>query len=139
MRVVLDTNVLLSALLFGGMPRQLFHECIRGEPRLLTSDALMTELTAVLNRPRFHLAGDAVRAIVGEVASVAQTVAATAAVTAIPEDPPDNAVLACAVDGKADHVVSGDGHLLDLGVYHGIPILTVREYLESVLGGSASP
>jgi putative PIN family toxin of toxin-antitoxin system len=132
MRVVLDTNVIISSLLFGGVPREVFQECVRGEPRLLTSDALLTELAGVLGRPRFGLSADAVRAMVGEVVSAAETVTTTTEVTAIAEAPPDNAVLACAVDGSADHVVSGDGHLLELGVYQNIPILTARKYFDTV-------
>jgi predicted nucleic acid-binding protein len=65
--------------------------------------------------------------------SIAEAVQTTTDVTAISDDPPDNSVLACAVDGKADHIVSGDGHLLDLAVYQGIPILTARQYLDTVL------
>lgn len=134
MRIVLDTKVLVSALLFGGLPEEVFHGCVRGEPRLLTSEVLLTELGSVLGRSRFGLPGEVVRAMVAEVTSVADRVETTTEVSAIPEDPTDNAVLACAVDGKADHIVSGDRHLLDLGVHRGIPILTARQYLEAVLG-----
>jgi predicted nucleic acid-binding protein len=48
----------------------------------------------------------------------------------IPDDPKDDVVLACAVDGMADLIVSGDRHLLDLGEYQGISIITAREFLE---------
>jgi predicted nucleic acid-binding protein len=49
---------------------------------------------------------------------------------AVPDDPDDDIVLACVVEGMADFIVSGDRHVLDLGEYRGIPIITVREFLE---------
>jgi len=51
---------------------------------------------------------------------------------AIPDDPQDEIFLACALDGQADLIVSGDRHLLDLGKYHGIPILTARQFLDTL-------
>ena len=54
----------------------------------------------------------------------------TDATGAVPADPTDEMVLACAVEGQADLLVSGDRHLLDLGEYQGIPIVTAREFLE---------
>ena len=53
----------------------------------------------------------------------------TSHVDVIKEDPPDNQFLACAIDGKADLIVSGDHHLLDLKTYQGIPIVTARDFL----------
>lgn len=52
---------------------------------------------------------------------------------AIPDDPQDEMVLACAVDGLADLIVSGDRHLLDLGEYRGIPLVAASEFLERLL------
>jgi uncharacterized protein len=133
MRVVLDTNVLISALLFGGIPREILHGCVQGEPPLVISDAILDELQGVLRRKRFGLAADRVRAIVYEMSTIGDVVTTTSRVKVISEDPSDNAVLECALDGKADHIVSGDGHLLELGDYRGIEIIDPRRYADTHL------
>ena len=133
MRIVLDTNVLISAILFGGVPREILNRCIRGEPRLVLSDTLLDELRGVLRRPRFGLSAHTVQGIVAELAGICDLVTPVTVVSAVADDPSDNAVLECAVDGHADHVVSGDAHLLRLGSYRKIPIVDARQYLGSQL------
>jgi putative PIN family toxin of toxin-antitoxin system len=133
MRVVLDTNVLISAFLFGGIPRGILHSCLQGEPRLVISDAILDELQGVLRRERFGLPADRVRAIVYDVTTIGDVVTTTSTVTVISEDPSDNAVLECALDGKADDIVSGDKHLLDLENYRGIGIMDPRRFMDSQL------
>jgi uncharacterized protein len=58
------------------------------------------------------------------------------ALEVVRDDPDDNRVLECAVTGRADYVVSGDRHLLRIGAYEGIPILTVRQFMDAVEAGS---
>jgi putative PIN family toxin of toxin-antitoxin system len=133
MRVVPDTNLLISAFLFGGIPREILHGCIQGEPRLVISETILDELQGVLRRQRFGLTADRVRAIVYEVSTIGDIVTTFTKVKVISEDPSDNAVLECALDGKADHIVTGDGHLLELGDYRGIGIMDPRRYVDSQL------
>jgi uncharacterized protein len=133
MRVVLDTKVLISALLFGGLPREILRECVRGEPQLMLSDTMLDELHGVLRRERFGLSARRVGAIVNEVAEIAEIVTTTSKVSAITDDLADNAVLECALDGRADHVVSGDRHLLELRDLGGIRMLNPRDYVDSQL------
>lgn len=134
MRVVLDTNVVLSGVWWTGAPADLLMAARAGRISPLISEALLDELKEVAARPKFARARqrnamsapDLVAAYLALV-EVAEAAPLTPVITA---DPDDDAVLACAVGGDADAIVSGDPHLLALRSYAGIPILAVREFLQ---------
>jgi len=129
-RVVADTNILVSALLFGGPPEQVFLAGLRGEIQLLTSLSLLKELEKVL-KEKFKLSKDLVREIIEEVRGVAEIVEVSSHIEVISYPDEDNRVLECAVDGKADFIVTGDTkHILPLKEYSGIKILGPSEFLK---------
>ena len=122
--LVLDTNVLISAVLFGGTPEAIINLCRSGKAQLVTSDAVLAELSGVLRR-KFGMESRQVVAIVEELRSSAMVVVPATTVNAIEADPGDNRILECAVEAAADFIVSGDTrHLLPLGEYDGIPIVS---------------
>ena len=130
MRVVADTNIFVSALLFGGPPEQVFLAGLRGEIQLLTSLSLLKELEKVL-KEKFKLSKDLVREIIEEVRGVAEIVEVSSHIEVISYPDEDNRVLECAVDGKADFIVTGDTkHILPLKEYSGIKILGPSEFLK---------
>jgi putative PIN family toxin of toxin-antitoxin system len=131
-RVVADTNILVSALLFGGTSEQVFLAGLRGEIQLLTSLSLLKEFERVL-KEKFKLSTDLVREIIEEVREVAEIVEVSSDIKAISYPEEDNRVLECAVDGKADFIVTGDTkHILPLKEYGGIGILTPSEFLKQL-------
>lgn len=122
MRVLLDTNVLVSAVLFGGTPRELLRLVIEGRLELVTSRHLLDELEEILER-KFGFS----RATAVETGSELETLAYLVESTDVPRvcrDPDDDQVLAAAAYGRAAVIVSGDRDLLDLGSHGGIEILT---------------
>ena len=130
LRFVLDTNLIVSAaLLEQSAPRQAFELALsRGE--LLMSDAMQIELSEVLKRKKFdrYLAEEKrLRFLVG-LLSLATPVAVTVHIDTC-RDPKDNKVLELAVSGAADYIVTGDGDLLVLNPFRGIPVLTVVDFL----------
>ncbi|MCY3590696.1 MAG: putative toxin-antitoxin system toxin component, PIN family [Gammaproteobacteria bacterium] len=142
MRVVLDTNILVSALITKGTPPdQLYRAWLRGDVELVTSQAQIDELRAVLGRPRLRRYVDPAEAdrmlpALHLNASVLQDVP----VARRSPDPKDDPILAMAVMGEADVLVSGDKtDMLALKSVEGIPIATAREALSLVLGQSQPP
>ncbi len=137
MRVVLDTNILISALITKGTPPdRLYQAWLRNEIELATSTAQLAELTDVLARPRLHkfLEADEAAAIVENIDTRALVLAKLPLVR-LSRDPKDNPVLATAIAAKADLIVSGDQrHMLSLGEVEGIPVVTAREALERIFG-----
>jgi len=138
MRLVLDTNVVLSALLWGGTPYRLLQLAVEGEAQLFTSPVLAAELREILARP--HLAAklterattaDAVTALYLE---FARALSPLSVPRVVPDDPDDDHVIACAVAARADVIVSGDKHLLKLREYQGIRIVTVAQAVKLISG-----
>mgnify|MGYP001384115119 CR=1 FL=1 len=137
MRIVLDTNVVLSALLWRGTPYQLL-EAIRNrsETRLFTSPALLDELAGVLTRSsptkRLAVIGKTARAVLADYVEAAEVVEPEHVPRVVPNDADDNQVIAAAVTAGADWIVSGDADLLSMGSYQGIPIITAAQAVEQI-------
>ena len=141
MRVVLDTNVLLSGLLWHGPPHTLIERVRQGTLFLISSPALLAELAEVIARPQF--ATILVRSNTSRERSLAELRALAEVVTPLPlaepvcRDPDDDAVLALAIAARADLIVSGDRDLLDLGAFRAIPIHSAREALNIIVLSSS--
>ena len=135
MRVVLDTNVLISALITAGTPPDgLYRAWLRGDIELVTCAAQIAEITDVISRPRLQKILDAneATAIVEHISSRTIILENPPAVSLSP-DPGDNPILAAAIAGHADLIVSGDKkHMLALAEVEGIPIVTAREALQRI-------
>ena len=129
-RIVLDTNVLISALFWEGPPRIIYRHVRRGSYGLLMCKEIEEEIARVLAYPKFQLSPQPIFVLLRDIQMHSVRVRLRSRVEAIAEDPSDNVFLACAVDGKADAVVSGDSHMLKLGTYQKIPICTARQFVE---------
>lgn len=134
-RIVLDTNILVSALISqAGPPGQVSAEVKRGHLTLITSVAQIAELRRVLGRPhlRHIIASDAAQDLMANIEAVGEVVGDLPDVTASP-DPDDKLILATAIAGRADLVVSGDKtDMLALGQIEGIPIVTASAAAEEM-------
>jgi len=129
-RVVLDTNVFVSGILFGGKPGRILSRAREGNLRLLLSAEILEEYIRVLSYPKFDLpAADIKRLIREELILFSEPVLIHTDIRFIREDPADDKYLALAVDGKADALLSGGRHLLRAGAFRNIPILTVEAFL----------
>ena len=136
MKIVLDTNTVISGLLWKGAPRQILDLARSGSLTLFTSPELLAELANVLERKKFSarlaLAETNVDELVYGYAALAKTIRPAKIKPMIKADPDDDKVLACAKAAKAEIITSGDDHLLNLKEYEGIRILTVNQLLAEV-------
>ena len=133
MRIVLDTNVVLSALLWRGKPYQLLEALSqRPDVYLFSSPALLEELADVLARPlatkRFALIDTNANAVLALYRAVVGVVE-PAFVPRVVRDADDDQVIAAALAAHADFIVSGDDDLLSIGSYQGIRIINAAEAL----------
>jgi len=129
-RIVIDTNVLISAVFWTGKPKQLLNKVRHHEVTFITSENLLDELKEVLTRQDkpFRLSAEEADRIVTAMRNLAGIVRTRSHVTAC-DDERDNKVIECAIDGKAECIISGDLHLLGLGSFKGIKMMTVSDFL----------
>lgn len=136
-RVVLDTNVVASALLWGGTPLKLLQAARERRLQLYTSLPLLAELTDILGRAKFAkkiaASGLTVDQIVDRYAALARLVRPAVIEPTIKDDPDDDVVLATAKAAQAQLIVSGDRHLLRLGSFEGVEIVSVAAALARVV------
>jgi putative PIN family toxin of toxin-antitoxin system len=138
-RIVLDTNVVISALLWRGPPYRVFQAARQQDRlRLFTSPALIEELAEVLLRPgptkRLALIGRTARQVLTDYLEAVELLDPPPLPAPISRDPDDDAVLALAAAAKADLIVSGDADLLVLDTHAGIPIRTPAQALSLITG-----
>ena len=137
MRVVLDTNVVTSALLWGGTPERLIEFAGEGRLECFTSEALLAELAGILGRAKFteklRQKNLSAAEIVARYREIAETVAAAPVEEAALRDPDDAPVLTCALAAHAEAIVTGDGDLHALGGYLGIPVLSPADCLRRLV------
>jgi putative PIN family toxin of toxin-antitoxin system len=129
MRVVIDTNVILSAVL-GGTLKAILDHWQNERFILVVTDEIVREYLDVLQRPKFGLRGDVIDNIATFVFQFAEFVVPIEHVQVVKADPKDDKFLDAVMVGKVDVLVSGDKHLLDLKEYVGVPIITPREFLK---------
>lgn len=136
MRLVLDTNIVASGLLWNGTPAQLIEAAQADEIEVFTSRALLAELTRILRRAKFAKAiaasGLSLDDLVLGYAELAQFVHPAPIIPVVLRDPDDDRVLACALAAQADLIVSGDADLLNLKAYQGVPIVTAAEAMQVI-------
>ena len=131
-KLVLDTNNLISALGWKGNPKTIFNMVIDGRFELLFSGEQLNELLRVLDYPKFKFTQeqkDEFVSILSETSTITET---KENLNVITKDPSDNLILECAVEGKADYIITGDRHLLELKEFRGITILTPKQFLDLV-------
>ncbi len=130
MRVVLDTNTLISALLFSGTASRLSPLWQSGRIKVLVSKPILEEYLRVLAYPKFQLSPQEIRELIeSELLPFVATVRVGRHLAVVRRDPEDNKFLECAVTGRARYLVTGDQDLREIGSYCGIIILTVGEFL----------
>jgi len=140
MRVVLDTNTLISALLFSGTASRLVPLWQSGEITLLLSKAILQEYLRALTYPKFRLSDQAIRGLIEEeVLPFVKTIEVRKRLTVVRRDPDDNKFLECAVTGGAKYLVTGDRDLLELDSYRGISIVTAGEFLNRMANVGRGP
>jgi putative PIN family toxin of toxin-antitoxin system len=137
-RVVLDTNVIVSSVLSKrGAPFRLMEAWRASRFILVTSKAIIQEVRRVLSEQRlkemFHITEQQITRLVETLSLDAVVSYGNAdASGAVPDDPSDEMFLAAALNGNASAVISGDKHLLNLGMFRGITILRPRQFLDQL-------
>src|SRR5690242_9763315 len=134
MRVVLDTNVVISRYLSPfGPPAHIFQYWEQGAFTLLVSEPILLEYERVFSYPHINnklkLSSQEIAGIIDGFATFGEVVSPTKHLHVVEADPDDDKLIECAVAGKADYLVSGNDHLTDIKEYEGIQILTPAQFI----------
>lgn len=144
MRVVIDTNVLISGLISpGGSPAKVVDSWIEGVVEVAVSSPIVSEYLGALLRPRFERIGSTVdrqEAIERHIGLPnTMIVVPGVRVSCVSQDQSDDRFLECAKAARSDLIISGDDHLLALGAFDGIPIVNARRFIEMLDAESQVP
>ena len=128
MRIVLDTNVVASAVFFGGGPYQLLHFIMEGRVDVVASKEIVDEYEDIVHRLQQKYPAISTKIPLQEFIARFEIIRVSSDIH-ISRDPDDDKFISCAVDGKCIYIVSGDNDLLSIGNYRDIEILTVVDFL----------
>ena len=132
MRLVLDANIFVSSFFWGGNPRMVLERVIEGIDELFITKEILDEIEEVMGRPKFHADKEKVDYIINSIKEIGNKVMPKRQIKKGSRDKTDNKYIECGIAADADYIISGDIHLLELGEYEGIKIITARNYLEAV-------
>lgn len=128
MRIGLDTNISISAVL-GGRLGVILDAWKAGKFKLIITDVIAHEYLEVINRPKFRIPEGEIVAVTDYLLQVAEFVTPEETIQVIVADLTDNKFIEAAIAGKANFIVSGDTHLLELKSFRDTPIITGREFV----------
>lgn len=128
-RVVIDSNIYISAIFWNGNPRKVIDLGRDRKIIIFTSLDIENEIAEKL-KTKFKLAEEEVNQVLLDFSTFTMPVKINKQILAVQDDPDDNKFIECALEGRADYIVSGDRHLLNLKGYEGIQILSASEFLK---------
>jgi putative PIN family toxin of toxin-antitoxin system len=127
-KVVLDTNVFVSALGWKGASRNIFNNCIDGDLELFISTGIFDEIKRVLNYPKLKFRQEEIYEFLDQILEVGNLIETKVNLEIIKDDPSDNKFLECAVSADADYIISRDPHLLKIREFQGIKIVSPEDF-----------
>jgi len=132
MRIVLDTNVLISGIFWKGNESRVLKKCQARDVENYISMDIFEEFIRVLVQQKFGLTEEEIDVTVSMVASFSTFIESKKRFDIVKEDPGDNKFLECAYGANAEFLISGDKHLLTLKRFKGTEILSAREFLKEI-------
>ena len=131
-KIVLDTNILISAFGWKGKPNEIFSKVINGEFKLIMSRKQLEEVEMVIEYPKFSFTNDQKNRFLMVLLNTVNIVETNGELRLIKEDPKDDVILESAIENDVDFLISGDEHLLKIKKYSNTKIVTAAEFLELI-------
>ena len=129
-RAVLDTNIIISAIFWAGKPYNVVSRGLKGDYVPITSPEIIDEVSNKL-RNKFHFPEYEIEEQVNLMLGLFHVIQTVSSIDVV-RDKSDNKIIECAIDGKADHIVTGDPDLLSIKEFKGIKILTADQFLKAI-------
>jgi putative PIN family toxin of toxin-antitoxin system len=132
MKIVLDANIFVSSLFWGGNPRKVLERAINKSDELFISKEILYEVEEVIGRPKFHAGINEIEFYIKSIEEIAHKIVPNKKIKNGSKDKTDNKYIECGIAANADYIISGDFDLLEIKEYGSIKIITAKEYLELV-------
>jgi putative PIN family toxin of toxin-antitoxin system len=132
MKLVLDTNVFISAFYWGGNPQKIIEGIIEGKDKLYTSNEILGEVAAVMARPKFKSSTETIKKYIQTLEKIGKKIFIPGNIRGICRDKDDDDKIECGILSGADYIITGDDDLLTLKQYKHLEIVTIREYLQII-------
>ena len=133
-RITVDTNILLSATLWHGASERIIGKVENKEITLVLSEAILEEYYKVLNyeeiQERIKDKKLEMKQSVLKISQISEIIEVKSRINLVKEDPSDNKIIECAIDGNANYIITKDNHLLKFKEYKGIKILNPEDFLK---------
>jgi putative PIN family toxin of toxin-antitoxin system len=136
MKVVLDANIFISSLYWGGNQRSVLERSIHRIDELYITREIMVEIENVLKRKKIHADINTITLFMELIERVGNKVISKEKISNACRDKTDDKYIECAIESGADYIISGDIHLLEIKEYKGIKILNAADYLEMMRKGN---
>ena len=134
MKIVIDTNVIISAIFFGGNPQKIIEAVVDGGFHAFATPAIIEEYCEIVDEMVKRRQGRLNRHILSPLIAKLSVIEAVSVVK-ISRDPDDDKFIECAIDAGAIYIISGDKDLLDVGEYQNVQIITAQEFCQKYLYG----
>ncbi len=133
LKIVPDTNIFISSIFWElGNPHKVIKLALDGKIKIYTSIEILQELEKILKRD-FNEPVNIVNEQIGLILEISEIVEPAEKLNIIKEDPEDNKILECAISSKADYIITGDKHLLDMKEFCGVKIVNAKQFLDIYL------
>ena len=132
MKIVIDSNVFISSIFWGGHPREVFERVINGFDELYITDEILTEIASVMSGSKFNVNSTEIEDYVKIIEKYSKKIESKTIPKPISRDKKDDKLLQCGLDGNVDYIVTGDKDLLVLIEYETIKIIKPKDYLEII-------
>ena len=132
MKLVLDTNIFISAFYWGGSPQKILDRIIKGIDELYISDEILNEISAVMSRPKFKSTPEIIEKYIKTIEKFGKKISISGKIKGICRDKEDDDKIECGITSGADFLITGDDDLLILGSYQNLKILSVNDYLNMI-------
>ena len=129
MKLVLDSNIFISAFYWGGRPQKVLDRIVLGLDELYITNEILDEIAEVMARPNFKTELRTIDVFIKGIEKIGKKIFISGEIKGICRDKDDDAVIECGLLSSADYLITGDNDLLVLEKYQGIKILSANEYL----------
>ena len=134
MKLVLDTNIFISAFFWGGNPRKIVERINSGIDSLYITDGILDEIAQVLARSKFSVDKPNIARLIDAIAEIAVCIPVKGTVKGVCRDSKDDMILECGWRCAADYIITGDDDLLSLQTFENVKIITASQYVNNILG-----